>query len=1664
MGPEVFVTGEEANFIFERLHWIREGEVESFKMRAPSTMKFDDICTLSRLLLDEDFEEARELVKCNSRPKTSFRTSGKGASPSIAGSTLPESPMEHLKKNAGEGWKKERDNTRAAMKDAKTYIQAPLMKKKAKKVTKTGRRGEAERRSSGWKRAGELIGGSIDGDTNPKTCENSDKIRDGTPSSMDKDSAENNSDSGDDSTSRLAHGEEGQDALDEEQGFVHGRDNDSIPLEEVDGPMHSTLLGVGPALKPVFGRADDDTLPEGMYQTVNTTETGHTIESSAFLDLDERGRQELRVEDLVSEKKQVLKEASRSSEVDSDEDRNDNVGRNLRGGETTNYEEIDVGGDIFEFVDDSFNDEDYKPPKRALPKLYSPSKQLEEIVQTKVASPPAKALKIMRTPPEVFKARRDETLEQSWRQVGGRTPDEEPKKSSKYGSFNKDLLSMLVHMLAKSQKKDLSKEPLKPSFFKDLVQHYGNVPGSAKLAPYTSYEYIMKKWRELFTIKVVSSKGSIKSDVHRFDYPQERKIPCPLCSELMQNNPRDQLLQKLSDQIINQGGVKDNAEMSAHVEIQNGAKIAVVKSDIKGKSKDKEVCPHCHKDVGNLNRHIKENCRANRANLVECPRCGMEVIKRALPEHLNGRVDKKSGNLAGACKGKAEKDKAERVKCNRCGILTKDIKRHMKDSHLRKEKIMASQSTNLPKIQNNKDTEQVGSYQSVKPLDQHKKEPKQLPASHSKPQRAIYLSETRILQMVDGILQAVDDANFRAQQKRSIQEQEKSFLSQAQMVEEGQDFLLHMLTIQASGPQCFVERDGDCLFSSLVLIQNPNIAEEDIAEAALALRKTVVGKAIRMVGSMTDQELQELQIAATTDAAGDEWLSQEALLTIMRSYLERGQWGGGLGDLMPQICSSFLGTPIFVIDINDSHGKATGYLVKPNDVFRQPQNSSVPFVVVRQSDHFIPLMVPVEYQEVMETFYNSALHQPLREADIQLPLAHKDGKSISASGPQGAAQNSMSVRKGSANFKCKPGKKLAPPDPAMGDRKKLLENLQLGPSQFIMPVEELLKKLDNLLIESPSVLDEMASQEEEVDQVLKIVRAWASGREGKRYDAAVIDVSGEPSDSSSIVTYERVLRKILPFLRSHIQARTPTFKLTDLIGFGSPGFTLLQEEMVIECNHKVGKTTAVKKGNLIGWTALCKAIPEAAGEVVNIIGYEKVKGIREYYDDLEKRIGRGVTRMKSFYEKSRKEKKQSQLSREQMPMGEAIKLWIRSEKRSELYEEVTETAAKIKSGRGATIVTAREYSAFSEFVQTELSVYGPVRIGAFGRMTVRMFLNAEPAWSSSEHGFDKTRPVTIPPPTACPHQRNPRATNAAKCGLKENGERCCDECVPPTCFIMSNEKDKGNKSNSYIVIPRGTHKLVVDFITIRYHYFEHNQPVEQKDLGGNCALFINAKGRDPRATSDFKLIIFKEAVFGKNSNQRVTPQMIRSWNTTYLKNAPDAQVAAMRGAATGNTESVFHEHYNLARQSGVLEALLASFRQHESDITSVEWSQEHEERQRHDKAAIEEANQTLLFREDGTDLTSQSKPIHPHLRKQFRRELERVEPDLWSRAGGVQKGMALSQGKWIREIISVLGRAEAEQLREVIFQQYRGLEDIGRRQWSSLQSHLVRNIMYFIYI
>ena len=618
-----------------------------------------------------------------------------------------------------------------------------------------------------------------------------------------------------------------------------------------------------------------------------------------------------------------------------------------------------------------------------------------------------------------------------------------------------------------------------------------------------------------------------------------------------------------------------------------------------------------------------------------------------------------------------------------------------------------------------------------------------------------------------------------------------------------------------------------------------------------------------------------------------------------------------------------------------------------------------------------------------------------------------------------------------------------------------MEEMKKMPRQFVPRVKNLLEKLDDLYVQSPSAVAEMERLEAEAEVMLNIVRKFAKTGKGRQYETAVLDIVGAPKDSSTIVTNEKNIgHKILPWLRSYLQEKKPGFKVTDLIAFGRPNFTRLQEEMVLECNNNVGKTTATKKSVLVSWTALCRALAEAVRESIDELGDEAVRRLEDWYENLATRVGHGVTRMKTLYERARTEKSQSQYLRDQMPMDKVIRKWILSEKRSVLRQELRDTASAILKGEVAVNVSARAYASYAELLQTELSVYGPVRIGAVTRATVRMFLRCMPAWSASEHGFDRSRPVTLPPPDACQHQRHPKASDAAKCGLKETGEKCCDHAIPPTCFLMPNDKDKGGRSNTFIAITRENHALVSCFLTVRKHFFDLNKPEGRKDLEGNCPIFLTPKGKDPRETSDFKLTIFNKAVFGDRPGKDVTPQQLRKWNTTYLNNHPDAKVAAMRGEATGNSDSVFQLYYNLAKQQGVLDAHLASHTRHNDEDSDVQWSQEHDERRKRDQMAIDEANTMLLCKEDGTDLTSKSKPVHPHLRKQFQDELERVAPGLWERAGAAEKGMALSEMKWVNEVVSVLGRAEAEELCNVLFQQYRGHEDPLRRRWSSLRSHL----------
>jgi hypothetical protein len=239
---------------------------------------------------------------------------------------------------------------------------------------------------------------------------------------------------------------------------------------------------------------------------------------------------------------------------------------------------------------------------------------------------------------------------------------------------------------------------------------------------------------------------------------------------------------------------------------------------------------------------------------------------------------------------------------------------------------------------------------------------------------------------------------------------------------------------------------------------------------------------------------------------------------------------------------------------------------------------------------------------------------------------------------------------------------------------------------------------------------------------------------------------------------------------------------------------------------------------------------------------------------------------------------------------------------------------------------------------------------------------------------------------------------------------------------------------------------------LRKFYFNTNLP-EIENLEGQSSIFLNCKGRPPRATSDFKLNILNKAVFGDNRDLYVTPQNLRKWNTTYLSKHPDMNVRAMRGVVTGNNEIVFDAHYDLTKRGNILEALKTSLQHHQKQDEQAVWSEENEARKERDLKAICEANDALLLQSSGVDMTSKKRPVHAHLRHKFQLELEHLDPGLWSKACSKARGN-ISEMKWIYQIVKLLGQEDAENLRGLILDQYRGDENPAKRRWSGLRSHI----------
>ena len=933
------------------------------------------------------------------------------------------------------------------------------------------------------------------------------------------------------------------------------------------------------------------------------------------------------------------------------------------------------------------------------------------------------------TPASVFKQRRDDDVLEEWRGVGGHTPKE---GKPKYGTFNMKVFDLLVHHHAKVQKIDLSKTKLQEAFFKDFVKTHGSVSGGSRLAPYTSHSYLMKMWRQHFCNVEFAPGGRKIFGTHHCQPPQEENIACRRCTGPSENDEMNNfILQKLSEKCETAEKCKtaenaDDVPGSGEDQSQSGSNISsnLQAADQKIPELRDDQCPHCFKIVGNVKRHIKETCRLASNNKVECHSCKMMVGKYRLKEHLHGRTAKKTGQktILGCLEKKKRQDDAvaNKVICKVCGLSIVHITRHMNEMHNKRG---------------------VATSKKLEDGCDNKKEEKELDKKTEKEKRK------RITYTRAEWNDACETAAYNIQVQVSLQ-QAQGDLTQAAMIRNALQYLeacgIHLLQ-----PNILIPLDGNCLFCSLAHSQDTTLTGLSLDDAATKLRQAAVGLTLDSLDGLDDQDLIHLQNAAAT-SKDDRYLTRDELALTLFNYMRRGVYQGGLGDMLPQMCSSYLRRPILVVAFNTETKTTNAYFINPADVLNAEAESFVPYVLVRQGEHFVPLLVPEETGEILAADFLFSIQQrpTVPQETCKQPSTSKRDRSRSPDGDEELKRMRLNLpttsndlqsgigERGSIDGESRDegegtnsGKRLPAPNPAFGERKKLLNDLDRMPLQFAERIKDLLKKLDNILIESPQIEEQLRRLEVEVGKILDVMKAYDKKETGSKWKTKLEDEVGGPKDPSTGESYEQcVAGKIIPFLRGYFLDRNPRFKITNIIEFGKPQFVRISEDIVEECNSTVGDTVATKRQVLSVWISLCKSLAYIVKRSIDTVGIDTVKEIKEWYSDLAGELTAGLNRLNKVYSKVRTEKASKQKSKG-MPLDRVIKKWLKSDDRGNLLKDLLALAQKVRSGNTDASVSGAEFRRFREFVLTELCIYFPVRIGAWFHFTVRYCHLRRNLWS-----------------------------------------------------------------------------------------------------------------------------------------------------------------------------------------------------------------------------------------------------------------------------------------------------------------------------------------------
>ena len=1330
--------------------------------------------------------------------------------------------------------------------------------------------------------------------------------------------------------------------------------------------------------------------------------------------------------------------------------------------------------------DDSDLDQDWVPEKNTKgSKVYIPGEIIREIEDQhpKDKSTPTKSARLPPTTPSPYRKKRGNE-EHEWRKAGGKTPRLDlPREPVNNVQFSK-----MIHVLAKVNKINLRTTPLKPWFFKEFVNKYG--PDGAKYFASRSAHYTMVKWRLQFCVKKENKKGIKEAGVHLYDEPQEEMRDCPHCQSMdemdagvtnqafeetqsaleIQRQENNWLKSKLAIRNLFDNPSQNDESHSTILEDESTITSETISSKVKClvdgcrskgfsskksynqhmKIAHKEIpkhndlfvkisCKECQKMImpGYMGRHLLRDCRMK--SLKKCEYCGSMIPSQRLKDH---QMERKNGK--GGCKNRHKSITLEtrlndpkekimeesKIACKICGkiVLKRSMNRHIRSLH-KGSKIQSSPDEMPPPISKSltKDVQ----------IDEY-------------PQLAIVPNEeTMKKSMATRFQKPCFEWDEEALQLSSM------IPSSEEMVKFGINWM-SQYGVNVQGIGIGTKPDGNCLQRASLTAMGRDSSDD----ACLALRQHQVEIMKHAASAQTDNFYAFFGMPDQNIAPEEANIELDVFKEI-DAYSQSGIFQT-MGDAAPFSLAAASGHPIGILSMTNNDAGVRW--VPPDGGIFTPWNiNHNPILLVQrgnsqnQAYHFEPLVTKSEESATIIREMYLEWYENERKSEAQVQAS--------------SLGNNQSIRK----LVSKKGIELESPrrlplDKSKGDYKKLTCMMTTLHEEDIERIKKMNDEIDNIYLNFFHFENQVEQMQAGEDKIIDLVKDHAKWMAGEVYDTVATTRISRPKVSSSSELWIKVLQtKILPWLRKKLKSEG--FKVPQLMDFTADHFPWVTLAMVEACHQEVGnsqrRAANTKWAILYSWQILCAALIRHAKASVNQITTIKVREIREWYEDIIQEIGKGKTRMWRAAKIGRAER--SNLEEESntiIPLNQAILLWYESPYRHQLIKELRSLSTAIRSGENVD-VTSVTYNRLLEVVRTELVVPFPIRAGAWGHITVRAFSSASPSWYSTDPNHD----VTSLPPNSCEHQIA-AVTTTGKLGLDNNGMKCCDYSIQPDAFIMPNLWDKiGGDKTAWLVLSLELHSLIRDFLVVRETFFRNNLP--NKDEGttgtpwyiGDTEIFIKASGNASK-TSDLILNHFNLAVYGDGTEVRITPQLLRKWNTTWIKNHPVPEISAMRGAVTGNSDRIFDGHYDLKRIANFKETLLENLHYHRgNDISfNLQWTGEDQARRDRERQAIEEADFAAMMEEEAVDHTRKKHPIAVFNRLRFKKYLESLNNGLWTkggRRGPKDKKVGLTQLEWLKEVLLVLGgpSEDAENLRQVVISHYRGNSDPALRRWSGAHTH-----------